>query len=401
MSEQQQSPDQAKDIITDISELPDIPAAPNLTLDGTSSADISSILTVSSEAAQAVEAVPEPKYTPEEMKAIQEFSEKIDITNTNLVLQYGSGAQKNIARFSETALDKVRTKDMGEIGGMLTNLVVELRGFNEDEEKGLLGMFKKAGNSIAKMKARYDKAEVNIQKIVDILEKHQVTLLKDIAMFQKMYDLNLAYYKELGMYIEAGKIRLAKVREEILPEMKRKAEASQLTEDAQAVNDMNNMCLQFEKRIHDLELTRMVSIQMGPQIRLIQNNDSMMADKINSSLVNTIPLWKSQMVLALGMENSRQAMQAQREVTNMTNELLKKNADALKQGTIDVAKESERGVVDVQTLAYTNEKLISTLTEVIQIQDDGFKKRREAETELAKIENDLRTKLREIRQTNG
>jgi uncharacterized protein YaaN involved in tellurite resistance len=401
MSEnQQKSPD---NIIRDISELPEIPAAPSLTLDGQSQADIESLLTPAPAAQAAAPAVAaEPKYTPEEMKAITEFSEKIDITNTNLVLQYGSGAQKNIARFSETALDKVRTKDMGEIGGMLTNLVVELRGFNdEDDEKGFLGMFKKAGNSIQKMKVKYDKAEVNVQKIVDILEKHQVTLLKDIAMFQKMYDLNLAYYKELGMYIEAGKLRLKKVREEILPLLKQKAEASQLTEDAQAVNDMNAMALQFEKRIHDLELTRMVSIQMGPQIRLIQNNDSMMADKINSSLVNTIPLWKSQMVLALGMENSRQAMQAQREVTNMTNELLKKNADMLKQGTIDVAKESERGVVDVQTLAYTNEKLISTLTEVIQIQDEGFKKRREAEGELAKIENDLRNKLREIRANNS
>ncbi|MCL1803418.1 MAG: toxic anion resistance protein [Eubacteriaceae bacterium] len=398
MSEQNQ---EGGGVIRDISELPDVPSAPNLTLDELAQADIASMLAIDEPEQTTVAPAPEQRFTPEEMKAIAEFSEKIDISNTTLVLQYGSGAQKNIARFSETALDKVRTKDMGEIGGMLTNLVIELKGINEDEgEKGIKGMFKKAGSSVAKMKAKYDKAEVNVQKIVEILEKHQVTLLKDIAMFQKMYDLNLAYYKELGMYIEAGKQRLAHVRAEVIPALKKQAEESQLTEDAQAVNDMNNMALQFEKRLHDLELTRVVSIQMGPQIRLIQNNDSMMADKINSSLVNTIPLWKSQMVLALGMENSRQAMLAQREVTNMTNELLKKNADMLKQGTIDVAKESERGVVEVQTLAYTNEKLISTLTEVIQIQDDGFKKRREAESELKKIENDLRNKLREIRDSS-
>ena len=377
-------------------EFENIPA-PSLSLDGGEEIDIETFLSTGTAVkAKEVEA-PESKYTEEEMKVIQEFSEKIDITNTSVVLQYGAGAQKNIAKFSETALDKVRTKDMGAVGDMLTNLVVELKSFNEEETGGFLGFFKKVGNSVTKLKAKYDKTSVNIEKIVEVLEKHQVTLLKDVAMFSKMYEMNLAYYKELGMYIEAGKLRLEYVRSVIIPALKKKAEESNLTEDAQAVNDMSNMATQFEKRIHDLELTRMVSIQMGPQIRLIQNNDSMMADKINSSLVNTIPLWKSQMVLALGMENSRQAMIAQREVTNMTNELLRKNADVLKQGTIDVAKESERGVVDVQTLQYTNEKLISTINEVIQIQDDGFKKRREAEVELVKIEGELRTKLREVR----
>ena len=377
-------------------EFENIPA-PSLSLDGGEEIDIETFLSTGTEVKPKEVEAPESKYSEEEMKVIKDFSDKIDITNTNVVLQYGAGAQKNIAKFSETALDKVRTKDMGAVGDMLTNLVVELKSFNEEETGGFLGFFKKVGNSVTKLKAKYDKTSVNIEKIVEVLEKHQVTLLKDVAMFSKMYEMNLAYYKELGMYIEAGKLRLDYVRSVIIPQLKKKAEESNLTEDAQAVNDMSSMATQFEKRIHDLELTRMVSIQMGPQIRLIQNNDSMMADKINSSLVNTIPLWKSQMVLALGMENSRQAMIAQREVTNMTNELLRKNADTLKQGTIDVAKESERGVVDVQTLQYTNEKLISTINEVIQIQDDGFKKRREAEVELVKIEGELRTKLREVR----
>lgn len=383
----------------EISELNMIPT-PKLTLDEQTDIDISQALELASDDLKQIHELkaPETKYSEEEMKMIRQFSEKIDITNSAMVLQYGSGAQKNIARFSETALSKVRTKDMGAVGDMLSNLVVELKGFNEEEDGGFFGFFKKAGNSIRKLKAKYDKAEVNVEKIVEVLENHQVTLLKDISMFNKMYEMNLAYFKELGMYIEAGKIRLDYVRNNVIPEMTKKAEESQLTEDAQAVSDMNNMATQFEKRLHDLELTRMVSIQMGPQIRLVQNNDTMMVDKINSSLVNTIPLWKSQMVLALGLENSKQAMQAQREVTDMTNELLKKNADMLKQGTVDVAKESERGVVDVQTLTYTNEKLISTINEVIQIQEEGSKKRRDAEVELVKIEDQLKTKLREIRK---
>ncbi|MCL1913763.1 MAG: toxic anion resistance protein [Eubacteriaceae bacterium] len=384
-----------QDFAEDLENMPVI----SLHLDGEEEKkDIPSALELFDEPKETKAEIARPKYSPEEMRVITEFSEKIDITNSSQVLQYGTGAQKNIAQFSEAALTRVRTKDVGEVGNMLSNLVIELKGFSAEEEKGVKGIFQKATNQITKIKARYDKVEVNVDKIVSILEGHQVTLLKDINMFNQMYDKNLQYFKELGMYIEAGKIKLDQVRSEVLPELQKKAEESGLTEDAQIVNDMVNMATQFEKRIHDLELTRMVSIQMGPQIRLVQNNDAMMVDKINSSLMNTIPLWKSQMVLALGFENSKQAMQAQREVTNVTNELLKKNADMLKIGTIEVAKESERGVVDIQTLTYTNERLISTINEVIQIQDNGFKKRREAEIELMRIEGDLREKLREVRR---
>lgn len=373
---------------------------PTLTLDieaPTAAAAAMASVETSAPAKEEIEALPIIKYTEEEMKMINEFSEKIDITNQNLVLSYGSGAQKNISKFSETALEKVRTKDLGEVGGLLSNLVVELKNFGEEDEGGFFSIFKKSKSKIEKMVADYDQAEDNVEKIVEVLEGHQVTLLKDIAMFGKMYELNMAYYKELGMYIEAGKIRLDYVRNTIIPEMQAKAKETGLTEDAQAANDMANSALQFEKRLHDLELTRTVSIQMGPQIRLIQNNDSMMVDKINSTLVNTIPLWKSQMIIALGLENSRSAMQAQRDVTETTNALLKKNADLLKQGTVEVAKESERGIVDIETLTYTNEKLLSTLDEILTIQNDGRTKRQEAQKELVRIEDALRQKLLELK----
>jgi len=373
---------------------------PTLTLDieaPTAAAAAMASVETSAPAKEEIEALPIIKYTEEEMKMINEFSEKIDITNQNLVLSYGSGAQKNISKFSETALEKVRTKDLGEVGGLLSDLVVELKNFGEEDEGGFFSIFKKSKSKIEKMVADYDQAEDNVEKIVEVLEGHQVTLLKDIAMFGKMYELNMAYYKELGMYIEAGKIRLDYVRNTIIPEMQAKAKETGLTEDAQAANDMANSALQFEKRLHDLELTRTVSIQMGPQIRLIQNNDSMMVDKINSTLVNTIPLWKSQMIIALGLENSRSAMQAQRDVTETTNALLKKNADLLKQGTVEVAKESERGIVDIETLTYTNEKLLSTLDEILTIQNDGRTKRQEAQKELVRIEDALRQKLLELK----
>ncbi len=372
-------------------------AQPTLTLDFGESQAVAEAPKTEAPAKEEVEALPIIKYTEEEMKMITDFSEKIDITNQNLVLSYGSGAQKNISKFSETALEKVRTKDLGEVGNLLSDLVVQLKDFGEEEEGGLFSIFKKSKSKIERMVADYDEAEDNVEKIVGILEGHQVTLLKDIAMFGKMYELNMAYYKELGMYIEAGKMRLEYIRNTVIPEMQEKAKASGLTEDAQAANDMANAALQFEKRLHDLELTRTVSIQMGPQIRLIQNNDSMMVDKINSTLVNTIPLWKSQMIIALGLENSRSAMQAQRDVNDTTNALLKKNAELLKQGTVEVAKESERGIVDIETLTYTNEKLLSTLDEILNIQNDGRAKRQEAQKELVRIEDELRRKLLELK----
>ena len=336
--------------------------------------------------------------TEDEKKAVEEFSHKIDIRDTNQVLQYGAAAQKSVASFSENALNNVRGKDMGEIGEDLSRLVVELKGFGEDEEKkGLKGLFKKAGNKLETMKAQYNKVEANVDKIAQNLENHQITLLKDVAMFDQMYELNLKYYKELTMYILAGKKRLAEVRSTELEELRKKAEQTGLAEDAQAYNDLVNLCNRFEKKLHDLELTRMVSVQMGPQTRLLQNNDTLMIEKIQSSLVNTIPLWKSQMVLALGMEHSRQATAAQNAVTEMTNELLKKNADTLKMGTIATAKEGERSIVDIETLQHTNQQLISTLDEVLAIQQEGAAKRREAEAELGKIEGELKQKLLELR----
>ena len=336
--------------------------------------------------------------TEQEKVAVNEFAKKIDVRDTNQVLQYGAAAQKSVASFSESALANVRNKDMGEIGEDLSRLVVELKGFGTPEEKkGLAGLFKKTGNRIETMKAQYSKVESNVDKIAQNLESHQIALLKDVAMFDQMYELNLKYYKELTMYILAGKKRLAEVRAGELEGLRKKAEQSGLAEDAQAYNDLVSVCDRFEKKLHDLELTRMVSIQMGPQTRLLQNNDTLMIEKIQSSLVNTIPLWKSQMVLALGMEHSRQATAAQNAVTEMTNELLKKNADTLKMGTIATAKEAERSVVDIETLQHTNEQLISTLDEVARIQKEGTAKRKAAEAELGRIEGELKQKLMELR----
>ena len=340
----------------------------------------------------------ESNFTEEEKKMVEEFSETIDLRNSAVVLQYGASSQKKIADFSQSALESVRTKDLGEVGDMITDLVVELKGFSaEPEDKGFLGIFKKAGNSVAKMKAKYDKAEVNVDKICGMLEDHQIQLMKDITMLDKMYDLNLTYFKELTMYIVAGKKKLANERATTLVELQNKAKASNLPQDAQAANDFASQCDRFEKKLHDLELTRVISMQMAPQIRLVQQNSTLLTEKIQSSIVNTIPLWKSQMVLALGIAHSQEAMEAQREVTNMTNELLKKNADMLKQGTIETAKESERGIVDMETLRYTNQQLISTLDEVVKIQDQGRQRRREAETELGRIETELKQKLLDIR----
>ena len=376
-------------------ELSAAPAMPTLTLDPTGEEQARQV----EEEKEPVEPVilDEQTLTPEERQMVADFSEKIDITNSNMVLQYGSAAQKKIASFSEGALNKVRTKDLGEVGDMISGLVTELKGFDvEEEEKGFLGLFKRTGNRIAGLKARYDKAEVNVDKIAGALEAHQVQLLKDVAMLDKMYELNLAYLKELTMYIIAGKKKLKQVREVELRAAIEKAQKSGLPEDAQAANDLAAMCDRFEKKIHDLELTRMVSVQMAPQVRLVQNNDTLMAEKIQSTLVNTIPLWKSQMVLALGVAHSQQAMQAQREVTNMTNELLRRNADTLKMGTIETAKEAERGIVDIETLKHTNEQLISTFDEVMRIQAEGREKRRAAEQELGRIEGELKQKLLEI-----
>ena len=365
--------------------------APELTLDPAGAA------APADQEAQAIQ-LDESILTEAEKKMVDDFAQKIDITDSNLVLQYGAAAQKNVAGFSETALNSVRTKDLGEAGQALSALVVELKGLNEgEEEKGLLGFFKKKRNQLEAMKASYSKAEANVDKIAAVLEGHQVTLMKDIAMLDQMYELNTKYYKELTMYILAGKKRAKQVREGDLAQLRQKAAASGSQEDAQACNDLANMLTRFEKKLHDLELTRMISIQMGPQTRLIQNNDTLMLEKIQSSLVNTIPLWKSQMVLALGLEHSRQATAAQNAVTNMTNELLQKNADLLKLGTVETAKEAERSVVDIQTLQHTNQQLISTLDEVMKIQQEGAQKRREAELELGRIEGELKQKLLELR----
>ena len=339
------------------------------------------------------------KLSPAEQAAVKAFTEKIDVLNTEQVMNYGSNAQKNISEFSEAALNSVRTKDLGEVGGMLGDLVVELQGLNFDpeEKKGFLGLFKKTSQNIASLKAQYDKAEVNVDKIVESLEKHEVVLMKDISMMDKMYERNLEYMKELTMYIIAGKLKIEQLRDEELPKYQQKAQESGLPEDAQAANDFANMIGRFEKKIHDLELTRTISIQMSPQIRMIQNNDSLMAEKIRSSIVNTIPLWKSQMVLALSLYHSDQAMKAQREVTDVTNQLLTKNAQALHQGSVAIAKETERGIVDIETLKKTNQELISTLDEVRQIQDDGRAKRIQAEEELGRIEGELKQKLLDMR----
>ena len=380
---------------------------PELTLNPTEAAqEAVPELTLTPEAPAAPEAekkevepvkVDESMLTEQEKKAVNDFAKKIDITDTNLVLNYGVAAQKSVATFSENALSSVRNKDLGEVGETLSNLVVEVKGFGQEEKKGFAGLFRKQKDKLELMRAQYGKAETSVNRIVSELEKHQVALMKDIAMLDQMYELNLKYYKELTMYIIAGKKRLAEVRSGELEELRKKAEASGLAEDAQAYNDYAQKCERFEKKLHDLELTRMVSLQMGPQTRLLQNNDTLMVEKIQSSLVNTIPLWKSQMVLALGMEHSRQATAAQSAVTETTNELLKKNADMLKMGTIATAKEAERSVIDIETLQHTNEQLVSTLDEVVNIQREGAQKRKEAEVELGRIEGELKQKLMELR----
>lgn len=381
-----------------------VPAAPSLTLDAAPAAPTLTLDPAADEKviAESKKATPvqveDTPLSPEEQKMVNDFAEKIDITNSQMVLQYGAASQKKLSDFSETALSRVKTKDMGETGELITSLISELQGFDATTEqpKGIFGFFKKTSNSIEQLKTRYDSADKNVERIKAQLEDHQVTLMKDITMLDKMYELNLVYFKELTMYILAGKKKLAEVRANDLKAAQEKAQRTQLPEDAQAARDLADLCDRFEKKLYDLELTRNVSIQMGPQIRLIQSNDTMMAEKIQTTIVNTIPLWKNQMVLALGIAHSQQAMQAERAVTDATNELLKKNAAALKQGTIEIAKESERGIVDIETLQQTNKQLIETLDELNKIRADGKAKRANAEQELGRIEGELRQKMLEI-----
>ena len=382
-----------------------VPAAPSLTLDAAPAAPTLTLDPAADEKviAESKKATPvqveDTPLSPEEQKMVNDFAEKIDITNSQMVLQYGAASQKKLSDFSETALSRVKTKDMGETGELITNLISELQGFDATTEqpKGIFGFFKKTSNSIEQLKTRYDSADKNVERIKAQLEDHQVTLMKDITMLDKMYELNLVYFKELTMYILAGKKKLAEVRANDLKAAQEKAQRTQLPEDAQAARDLADLCDRFEKKLYDLELTRNVSIQMGPQIRLIQSNDTMMAEKIQTTIVNTIPLWKNQMVLALGIAHSQQAMQAERAVTDATNELLKKNAATLKQGTIEIAKESERGIVDIETLQHTNQQLIESLDEVARIQQEGAAKRKEAEAQLGRIEGELKQKLLELR----
>lgn len=346
--------------------------------------------------------VEEPKqqeiqFTPEEQAVVDNFAKQIDLSNSNAILQYGAGAQKKMADFSEAALENVKNQDLGEIGDILSKVVVELKNFDAEEEKGFLGIFKKASNKVNAMKAKYAKAEANVDQIVEVLEKHQITLMKDTAMLDKMYETNLAYFKELNMYIAAGKQKLNETRTVDIPVLQAKAQKSGLPEGAQAVRDLNDMCNRFEKKLHDLELTRQISMQTAPQIRLVQSNDTMMAEKIQTTIVNTIPLWKSQMVIALGVAHSTEAAKAHREVTDMTNELLRKNAEALHTASVETAKEAERGIVDMETLKATNEHLIQTFDEVMNIQREGHEKRMAAEAELQTMETELKKKLLEIR----
>ena len=381
-----------------------VPAAPSLTLDAAPAAPTLTLDPAADEKviAESKKATPvqveDTPLSPEEQKMVNDFAEKIDITNSQVVLQYGAASQKKLSDFSETAHSRVKTKDMGETGELITSLISELQGFDATTEqpKGIFGFFKKTSNSIEQLKTRYDSADKNVERIKAQLEDHQVTLMKDITMLDKMYELNLVYFKELTMYILAGKKKLAEVRANDLKAAQEKAQRTQLPEDAQAARDLADLCDRFEKKLYDLELTRNVSIQMGPQIRLIQSNDTMMAEKIQTTIVNTIPLWKNQMVLALGIAHSQQAMQAERAVTDATNELLKKNAATLKQGTIEIAKESERGIVDIETLQQTNKQLIETLDELNKIRADGKAKRANAEQELGRIEGELRQKMLEI-----
>ena len=364
---------------------------PSLTLEP--ELDAAPELAVKEETELAQSKIPEPVLTPEEKQMVDAFAAKIDVENTAQILQYGAGTQKKMADFSDAALENVRTQDLGEVGELISDVVGELRGFDAEEEKGLFGFFRKKANELETMKNRYAKAEVNVAKIGDALQQHQVRLLKDSALLDKMYEQNLAYFKELTMYILAGKQKLQETRAGKLRELEATAQRTGLAEDVQAARDLAEKCNRFEKKIHDLELTRTISIQTAPQIRMIQNNDNVMVEKIQTTLMNTIPLWKNQMVLSLGLAHSQQAMEAQRAVTDMTNELLKKNAAALKQGTIDTAREAERGIVDLETLQETNKSLIETLDELAKIQSEGKRKRAEAEVELGRIEGELKAKL--------
>ena len=369
-------------------------AAPTLTLDPFAEEKATEVVVVE----EPKEELDDSMLSEEEKAMVESFSNQIDLTNSTMILQYGAGTQKKMADFSETALENVKTKDLGEIGGLLTNVVTELKAFDEEESKGFLGIFKKTSNKLESMKAKYAKAENNVNEICEVLEGHQVQLLKDVAVLDKMYELNLTYYKELTMYILAGKKKLQEVRSTELKQLVEKAAMTGLAEDAQAAKDLDDMCNRFEKKLHDLELTRAISMQTAPQIRMVQSNDTIMVEKIQSTVVNTIPLWKSQMVIALGVEHSIQAAETQRQVTDVTNELLKKNAEKLKLASVETAKESERGIVDIETLKATNENLISTLDEVMKIQQEGRIKRQEAEAEMQRMEGALKQKLLEIQR---
>lgn len=369
---------------------------PTLSFDVVEEAEVPAVR-VEETAVQKANELAETQLTPQERQMVKDFVQKIDLSNTNAVLQYGAATQKKMADFSGKALENIKTKDMGEIGDMITGLVTELKSFEViEEEKGLKAFFKRKSNEVTSLKAKYDKAEVNVARISDALEGHQIQLLKDVEFLDKMYDLNLTYFKEISMYILAGKEKLEQARSTELAELRVKAMASGLPEDAQLVKDYENMCERFEKKINDLELSRMIALQTAPQIRLIQNSDTVMVDKIQSTLVNTIPLWKNQMAIAIGIEHSTEAAEAQRQVSDMTNELLKKNAAALKMATIETAKEAERGIVDMETLKNTNESLISTLDEVMRIQTEGREKRRQAEIDLQNMENQLKDRLLQL-----
>ena len=369
-------------------------AAPTLTLDPFAEEEATEVVVVE----EPTEEMDDSMLSEEEKAMVESFVQQIDLTNSTMVLQYGAGTQKKMADFSETALDNVKSKDLGEIGTLLSDVVTELKDFDEEETKGFLGLFKKGANKLESMKAKYAKAEANVNEIVQVLEGHQVQLLKDVAVLDKMYELNLTYYKELTMYILAGKKKLQEVRATQLKELMAKAEATGLAEDAQAAKDLDDMCNRFEKKIYDLELTRQIAMQTAPQIRMVQSNDTIMVEKIQSTVVNTIPLWKSQMVIALGVEHSMQAAEAQRQVTDITNELLKKNAEKLKIASVETAKEAERGIVDMETLTATNQALISTFDEVMKIQQEGRIKRQEAEAEMQRMEGALKQKLLEIQR---
>ena len=365
---------------------------PTLTMDPFKEMDKAEIIEISQES----ETMDDNILSPEERQMVSEFAEQINLDDSNAILQYGAGTQKKMADFSESALEKVKSKDLGEVGELLSDVVVELKGFDANEEKGLFGFFRKGKNKVEALKARYNKVEANVEDICRVLEGHQVQLMKDIAVLDKMYEANMTYFKELTMYILAGKKRLADIRSGQLAQLVQRAQMSGLPDDAQSAKDLESKCDRFEKKLYDLELTRTISIQTAPQIRMVQGNNTMMVEKIQSTLVNTVPLWKSQMVLALGVAHSNDAVKAQREVSDMTNELLKKNAETLKMATVETARETERGIVDMETLQHTNQTLISTLDEVMQIQQDGRQKRAEAEVELRKMENELKVKLLEV-----